>query len=180
MSIVEEQSTGDFSIMGGYSTAEGWLAQMSVSERNLLGTGRYGKAAVTYGEYRSRRRTSVLSNPISSISGSPRASICSPRDAVQQLPVLWHAIVRRQLQARHCAARRPCVATALFDLYAEDHAAVLSERLQQHQSGFRQHLSDANGHHRRGASMWLPVYTTPATHFELLSTVRPSLAAGPR
>ena len=37
---LEEQSTGDFSIMGGYSTAEGWLAQMSVSERNLLGTGR--------------------------------------------------------------------------------------------------------------------------------------------
>jgi outer membrane protein insertion porin family len=48
---VEEQSTGDFSIMGGYSTAEGWLAQMSVSERNLLGTGRFAKIALTYGEY---------------------------------------------------------------------------------------------------------------------------------
>jgi outer membrane protein insertion porin family len=48
---LEEQSTGDFSIMGGYSTAEGWMTQMSVSERNLLGTGRYAKASVTYGEY---------------------------------------------------------------------------------------------------------------------------------
>jgi outer membrane protein insertion porin family len=48
---LEEQSTGDFSIMGGYSTAEGWLATMSVSERNLLGTGRYGKIALTYGEF---------------------------------------------------------------------------------------------------------------------------------
>ncbi len=48
---VEEQSTGDFSIMGGYSTAEGWLATVSVSERNLLGTGRFAKASVTYGEY---------------------------------------------------------------------------------------------------------------------------------
>jgi outer membrane protein insertion porin family len=48
---VEEQSTGDFSIMGGYSTAEGWLATVSVSERNLLGTGRYAKASATYGEY---------------------------------------------------------------------------------------------------------------------------------
>jgi outer membrane protein insertion porin family len=48
---LEEQSTGDFSIMGGYSTAEGWLAQMSVSERNLLGTGRYGKIALTYGQF---------------------------------------------------------------------------------------------------------------------------------
>jgi outer membrane protein insertion porin family len=48
---LEEQSTGDFSIMGGYSTAEGWLATMSVSERNLLGTGRYAKIALTYGEF---------------------------------------------------------------------------------------------------------------------------------
>jgi outer membrane protein insertion porin family len=48
---VEEQSTGDFSIMGGYSTAEGWMATVSVSERNLLGTGRFAKASVTYGEY---------------------------------------------------------------------------------------------------------------------------------
>ena len=48
---VEEQSTGDFSVMGGYSTADGFMAQVSISERNLLGTGRYGKASVTYGQY---------------------------------------------------------------------------------------------------------------------------------
>jgi outer membrane protein insertion porin family len=48
---VEEQSTGDFSIMGGYSTSDGWLGEVSVSERNLLGTGRFARAAVTYGQY---------------------------------------------------------------------------------------------------------------------------------
>jgi outer membrane protein insertion porin family len=48
---VEEQSTGDFSVMGGYSTAEGFMGQVSISERNLLGTGRYGRAALTYGQY---------------------------------------------------------------------------------------------------------------------------------
>jgi len=48
---VEEQPTGDFSVMGGYSTADGWLAQVSVQERNLLGTGRFARAAATYGEY---------------------------------------------------------------------------------------------------------------------------------
>jgi outer membrane protein insertion porin family len=48
---VEEHSTGDFSVMGGYSTADGFMAQVSISERNLLGTGRYGKASVTYGQY---------------------------------------------------------------------------------------------------------------------------------
>jgi len=48
---VEEQSTGDFSVMGGYSTAEGFMAQVSISERNLLGTGRYARGSVTYGQY---------------------------------------------------------------------------------------------------------------------------------
>ena len=48
---VEEQSTGDFSVMGGYSTADGFMGQVSISERNLMGTGRYGKASLTYGEF---------------------------------------------------------------------------------------------------------------------------------
>jgi outer membrane protein insertion porin family len=48
---VEEQSTGDFSVMGGFSTADGWMGQVSVSEKNLLGTGRFAKASLTYGEY---------------------------------------------------------------------------------------------------------------------------------
>src|SRR5262249_31311063 len=37
---VEEQLTGDFSVSGGYSTVDGLIAEVSVSERNLLGTGR--------------------------------------------------------------------------------------------------------------------------------------------
>ncbi len=48
---VEEQSTGDFSVMGGYSTADGFMAQVSISERNLLGTGRFAKASATVGQY---------------------------------------------------------------------------------------------------------------------------------
>jgi outer membrane protein insertion porin family len=48
---VEEQSTGDFSVMGGYSTADGFMGQVSVSERNLMGTGRYGKVSGTLGQY---------------------------------------------------------------------------------------------------------------------------------
>ena len=48
---VEEQSTGDFSVMGGYSTADGFLGQVSISERNLFGTGRFGKVSVSYGQY---------------------------------------------------------------------------------------------------------------------------------
>ena len=48
---VVEQGTGDFSIAGGYSTSDGWLAQVSVSDRNFLGTGDIVKASVTYGQY---------------------------------------------------------------------------------------------------------------------------------
>ncbi|WP_433995640.1 outer membrane protein assembly factor BamA [Bradyrhizobium tropiciagri] len=48
---LEEKSTGDFSVSGGYSTTDGALAEVSISERNLLGRGLYGKASVTYGQY---------------------------------------------------------------------------------------------------------------------------------
>jgi len=48
---IEEKSTGDFSVSGGYSTTDGALAEVSVSERNFLGRGLYAKASVTYGQY---------------------------------------------------------------------------------------------------------------------------------
>ena len=48
---VEEQETGDFSIAGGYSTTDGWLAQVSISDRNFLGTGDIAKATAMYGQY---------------------------------------------------------------------------------------------------------------------------------
>ncbi|KQT18750.1 MULTISPECIES: outer membrane protein assembly factor BamA [unclassified Bradyrhizobium] len=48
---MEEKSTGDFSVSGGYSTSDGALAEVSISERNLLGRGLYGKASVSYGQY---------------------------------------------------------------------------------------------------------------------------------
>jgi outer membrane protein insertion porin family len=47
---VEEQSTGEFSVGGGYSTADGFLAEVSVGERNFLGYGLYAKASVQYGQ----------------------------------------------------------------------------------------------------------------------------------
>jgi outer membrane protein insertion porin family len=48
---VEDKSTGDFSVSGGYSTTDGALAEVSVSERNLLGRGLFAKASVQYGQY---------------------------------------------------------------------------------------------------------------------------------
>jgi outer membrane protein insertion porin family len=48
---LEEQSTGEFQVSGGYSTSDGWLAEVSVAERNMLGRGLYAKASVQYGQY---------------------------------------------------------------------------------------------------------------------------------
>ena len=48
---VEEMPTGEFSIAGGYSTAQGFMGEISVAERNLLGRGQFAKAAIQYGQY---------------------------------------------------------------------------------------------------------------------------------
>jgi outer membrane protein insertion porin family len=48
---VAEQSTGDFSISGGYSTTDGLLAEVKVGDRNFLGGGKAINASVTYGQY---------------------------------------------------------------------------------------------------------------------------------
>ena len=47
---VEEQPTGEMSVSGGYSTADGFMAELSIGERNLLGQGQYAKLAVQYGQ----------------------------------------------------------------------------------------------------------------------------------
>jgi outer membrane protein insertion porin family len=48
---VADQSTGDFSISGGYSTTDGVLAEVKVGDRNVLGSGKTLNASASYGEY---------------------------------------------------------------------------------------------------------------------------------
>jgi outer membrane protein insertion porin family len=48
---VEEKQTGDFWISGGYSTTQGPVGEVTISDRNLWGTGTSGKATLTLGEY---------------------------------------------------------------------------------------------------------------------------------
>jgi outer membrane protein insertion porin family len=47
---VEDQSTGSFSVSGGYSTSDGFIGEVSVTESNFLGRGQYVRIAGTYGE----------------------------------------------------------------------------------------------------------------------------------
>jgi outer membrane protein insertion porin family len=48
---VEETSTGEFSVSGGFSTSDGFLAEVSVADRNLMGRGQFAKASVSFGQY---------------------------------------------------------------------------------------------------------------------------------
>lgn len=48
---VEEQSTGSFSVSGGYSTTEGFLAEVSISQSNFMGRGEYVRTAISVGQY---------------------------------------------------------------------------------------------------------------------------------
>ncbi|MET0527440.1 MAG: outer membrane protein assembly factor BamA, partial [Microvirga sp.] len=47
---VEDQSTGSFSVSGGYSTADGFIGEVAISESNFLGRGQYVRIAGQYGE----------------------------------------------------------------------------------------------------------------------------------
>src|SRR5262249_48886836 len=58
--VVEEMSTGDFSVSGGYSTADGFMSEISVAERNLLGFGLFARAAVQYGQHASGAQLSFV------------------------------------------------------------------------------------------------------------------------
>jgi len=46
-----DQATGDFNVAGGYSTVDGALVEVKVSERNFYGTGKSVQATFTYGQY---------------------------------------------------------------------------------------------------------------------------------
>jgi outer membrane protein insertion porin family len=48
---VEDQPTGAFSVAGGYSTADGFIGEVSVSESNFLGRGQFVKLAGSFGQY---------------------------------------------------------------------------------------------------------------------------------
>lgn len=47
---VEDQSTGQFSVSGGYSTSDGFIGEVAVSESNFLGRGQYVRLAGTWGQ----------------------------------------------------------------------------------------------------------------------------------
>ena len=47
---VEDQPTGNFSVSGGYSTSDGFIAEVAVSESNFMGRGQFVRLATTIGQ----------------------------------------------------------------------------------------------------------------------------------
>ena len=48
---LEEKNTGDFNISGGYSTTDGWLAEVKLGDRSFAGTGVALNSTFSYGQY---------------------------------------------------------------------------------------------------------------------------------
>ncbi len=48
---VEDQPTGEFSVSGGYSTADGFIGEVSLGEKNFLGRGQYVRVSGSLGQY---------------------------------------------------------------------------------------------------------------------------------
>ncbi|WP_374306366.1 outer membrane protein assembly factor BamA [Methylocella sp.] len=48
---VEDQPTGSLAVSGGYSTSDGFIAEVSVTETNFMGRGQYVRLSVSGGQY---------------------------------------------------------------------------------------------------------------------------------
>ncbi|MCK0195652.1 outer membrane protein assembly factor BamA [Ancylobacter sp. 6x-1] len=48
---VEDQPTGEFSVSGGYSTTDGFIGEVAVSEKNFLGRGQFVRVSGQIGQY---------------------------------------------------------------------------------------------------------------------------------
>ena len=79
---VEDQSTGSFGVSGGYSTADGFIGEVSVSESNFLGRGQLSGLPEPTASAR-RASTSRLPSRISSATALRPASTCSRSSATR-------------------------------------------------------------------------------------------------
>ncbi len=115
---VEEQSTGEFSVAGGYSTSDGFMGEVSIGERNLLGLGLYAKAAVQYGQNAHGYQLSFVEPYLLGYRlawGLDSVAEGAELDAVH---LVRDPHDRRQHALRFRAARGSVVAAALFALSA--------------------------------------------------------------
>ena len=120
---VEEKSTGEFSVSGGYSTSQGLISEMSVAERNLMGRGQFAKASVPYGQYSRGFGLSFVEPYLLGYRMAGGIDLFANQNLANHTTSLQLRIDRRESAPWFCIDRRTVAAAALFDLPAEDHAA---------------------------------------------------------
>ena len=175
--LVEEQSTGEFSVMGGFSTANGWMAQASVAEHNLFGTGRYAKTSVTYGQFIRAAELSFVEPYLLDQRMSGGIDLFARQTLANTYLSYGTETYRRQSQARRSPARGSVAATALFAVLAEDHAAVVPGRLQNINPDFVNTFPTPNAHYRGDGAR--QAVAGLQRHRHRLLCLRPGFAAHP-
>ena len=117
---VEEQSTGEFSVAGGYSTADGLVAEVSVGERNLLGRGTCGARRGAVRPAHARHRAELRRAVFPRLSARLRRRLLRQADRLFLVLRLPAGVDRRRVPFRHPAARGSGAAAALLGLSPED------------------------------------------------------------
>jgi outer membrane protein insertion porin family len=111
---VAEQSTGEFTISGGYSTTDGLLAEVKVGDRDFLGSGKAVSAAVWSVCARHRPVGIGAIFPRHPRLGRHRA--LRPAKSIQPLPVLWQRHPWGDHAVGHAADRAAWHAVPLLHL----------------------------------------------------------------
>ncbi len=131
---VEEQNTGEFAIAGGYSTSDGFLGEVRVGERNLLGTGLDVKASVRLGDISKGVELAVTQPYIMGSQDFRRHQPVCQAVGVQQLSVVRQRDHRGDVDAGDSADRASRRPSPLFALSSAHHARPCLDRLHDDQS----------------------------------------------
>ena len=113
---VEEQPTGSFNVSGGYSTTEGFIGEVSVSDSNFMGRGEAVRLSVNEGQ-RSRGVNFSFTEPYfldQRMSGG--FDLFAEAERRLELFVLQHDVLRHDAASRRADNRRTQPAAALFGL----------------------------------------------------------------
>ena len=126
---LEEKSTGDFSVSGGYSTTDGALAEVSISDATSSAAACTRKLRSPTASMRAAYRCRLLSRICLDYRVARRHRRVLPRAARQQLYFVRHQNRRLLAAIGLWPSRGSVVATSLFALSAGDHAAGRSSTI---------------------------------------------------
>ena len=119
--VGRNKDTGDFNISGGYSTTDGWLAEIKLGDSNFAGTGVALNSTFSYGQYARGFDLSATDPGFFGNRASAGIDLSAKQtDASPYRPTAGE--LRRDHADRHADHRAARRAVALFDLAAGRHA----------------------------------------------------------